>query len=88
MSTEQVAEALGATVISEEKHDTPTPQEATPPTPAATPTAPQGPSVCADCGDDLTAEWNDPSKRDYVRLGFVKHRRYLDEKCRNKANGQ
>lgn len=89
MTTEQVAEALGGTVISEEQHDTPPAQPPTPPpAPApAAPKAPQGPEVCADCGDDLTAEWNDPSKRDYVRLGFVKHRRYLDEKCRNKANG-
>lgn len=85
MTAEQVAGALGGTVIAEETHDTPPVQPPAPPAPA--PKAPQGPEVCADCGDDLSAEWNDPAKRDYVRLGFVKHRRYLDEKCRNKANG-
>ena len=83
----QVAERLGGEVISEEKHDAPvTPQAATPPATATKPSAPQGPSACADCGGDLSAEWADPTKKDYIRLSFVKFRKYLCTTCRDNAS--
>lgn len=82
LTPEQVAERLGGEVIAEEKADAPpTPQPAAPPATAPKPAAPQGPSACADCGGDLAAEWADPSKRDYVRLSFVKFRKYLCTSC-------
>jgi hypothetical protein len=85
LTPEQVATKLGAEVIAEEQHDAPdTPQAATPPAPEK-PSAPQGPSACADCGGDLSAEWADPTKKDYVRLSFVKFRRYLCGTCRDAA---
>lgn len=39
-------------------------------------------SVCADCGNDLSAEPN----KDMVRLSYVKHRRYLCNTCMVTAN--
>jgi hypothetical protein len=83
MSVEQVAEALGATVISETPADAPSTPKPDVPPPAATekPTAPKGPSGCADCGTDLAAEWADPTRRDYIRLSFVKFRKYLCGSC-------
>jgi hypothetical protein len=72
-------------VIEDNTADTPAPQEAPQPTPVSKPSAPRGPSACADCGKDLGEEWNDPSKRDYIRLSFVKHRKYLCTGCLNKA---
>ena len=82
MTTEQVTEALGAEVISEEKHDAPvTPQPASPPTTAAKPAAPTGPSACADCGADLAPEWSDAAKKQNLRMAFVKYRRYICSTC-------
>lgn len=85
MGVDEVAEALGAEVIEDSSADTPAPQEAPQPTPVSKPNAPRGPSACADCAKDLGEEWNDPSKRDYIRLSFVKHRKYLCTGCLNKA---
>lgn len=89
LSPEQVAEALGATVISHEENDSPgTPQSASPSTPVAKPAARTGPSACADCGGDLTGELSDPVKRDYLRLSKAKHKRYLCSNCHDKASGK
>lgn len=86
MSPEQVRESLGAEVIGTEQHDTPpTPTPATPPTQPVAKSAPQGPSACADCGKDLNEEWVDPAKKDYIRLSFVKFRRYLCVGCYGNA---
>lgn len=81
MDPDAVAEALGAEVISEEKNDAPDTQPAPPSTPVEKPIAPPGASECADCKKDLTEEWADPSKKDYLRLSKVKFRRYLCTGC-------
>ncbi len=66
-----VADKLGGQVVDEQKQQQPAP----PPKKA-------GPSNCADCGADLTEAWKDPAKRDYIRLSFVKFKRYLcTDKC-------
>jgi hypothetical protein len=80
-----VAEELGGEVISEERTDAPvTPQSAPPSAPASKPAAPQGPSACADCGDDLSEAWGDPAKKNVMRMSFVKHRKYLCTECYGK----
>jgi hypothetical protein len=86
MSTDEVAQALGGEVIAEEKADTPaTPQPTPPSTPVTQPNAaPQGPSACADCGADISADWADPVKKNAMRMAFVKHRRYLCTTCHEK----
>jgi hypothetical protein len=77
-----IKEQLGGEVISEEPADTPaTPQAATPPATSSPASAPSGPSACADCGSDLTADWADPVKKNAMRMSFVKHRRYLCTNC-------
>lgn len=82
LTPEAVAERLGGEVISTDAGDaSATPQSATPPPTVTKPTAPTGPSACADCGADLSEEWADPSKKDYIRLSFVKYRRYLCTGC-------
>lgn len=70
-----VADQLGGEVISEEK---------TEPAPAPPAKAPQGPSACADCGADLTEHWNNPASKQAMRMGFIKHRRYLCPDCNAK----
>jgi hypothetical protein len=71
-------------VISESKADTPaTPQAATPPATTSAATAPTGPSACADCGADISADWADPAKKNAMRMSFVKKRRYLCTDCNN-----
>lgn len=77
-----VQDQLGGETISEEQHeppkDEPPKEQPAPPKPAGKP----GPTNCADCGADLTEAWNDPSKRDYIRLSYVKFKRYLcTDKC-------
>ena len=81
MDPDEVAKALGAEVIAEEKHDTPSTQPITPPPTPAAKSASQGPSACADCQRDLGPEWADSTKKDYIRLSFVKFRRYLCTDC-------
>ena len=77
-----VAAALGAEVISETPADAPAKQEAAAPsTPVDKPSAPVGPSVCADCHNDLAPDWADAVKKNAVRLSFVKFRRYLCAAC-------
>jgi hypothetical protein len=76
-----VTDKLGGTVISEEPADTPGEQSVTPPTEVAKPSAPTGPSACADCGVDLAADRADPVKKNAVRLSYVKFRRYLCAAC-------
>lgn len=77
-----VRDQLGGEVISTEPADTPaTPQ---PDAPSATPSAPsaaQGPSVCADCGADLAADWQDPARKNAMRMGFIQKRKYLCSTC-------
>ena len=87
MAVSDVAKALGGTVISEEKSDAPSTSQPVTPPPAEQPkpVAPQGPSACADCGADLAAEWADPALNAYVRLSFVKFRRYLCSSCTKTA---
>jgi len=81
LTVEETAKALNAEVISVEPTE---PPQATPP---AKPAA-KGPSACADCGGDLTAELADPAKRDYLRLSKAKHKRYLCSNCHDKASGK
>lgn len=72
-----VQEQLGGETISEQQHEPPKEQPAPP-----KPTGKPGPTNCADCGADLTEAWNDPARRDYIRLSFVKFKRYLcTDKC-------
>lgn len=73
---------LGGEVISETPADASAKQEATAPsTPVDKPSAPQGPSVCADCHNNLAPDWADVNKKNFVRLSFVKFRRYLCASC-------
>lgn len=81
MGLDEVAAALGAEVIEDSSADAPSPQQDAPSTPVVKPSAPQGPSACADCGNDLGEEWSDPDQRQYIRLGFVRHRKYLCNGC-------
>lgn len=79
MTPEQVITAMGGgEVISREPADTPvTSQPAAPSATSSASSAQQGPSACADCGADLTADWQDPQKKNAMRMGFIKHRKYL-----------
>lgn len=73
-----VKDQLGGETIAEDKQ----PETQPAPEPPAAPKAKTGPTNCADCGADISEDWNDPGRRDYIRLSFVKFKRYLCiDKC-------
>jgi hypothetical protein len=74
-------EAAPETVVQEEHVAAPSTEAPAKPAPPAPPAAPND-KVCADCGKDLAGE-----KADFVKLSYIKYRRYLceDDYMKNKA---